>query len=149
MNKASQYKFTKEDGESVQSYGQFQFDEQDKVYKFEKGGTGFIYSSRQVSASVQPVSRGLGTSAHVKNRPLVVQNQAASGDAVNEAKHVRTTGTEQKPDSHDTNRLSLNSSRKQENQLDGHPRSVDVNANDSGYFQQNSKPDNDKFGYLD
>ena len=69
MTKASQFKFTKDDAESVQSYGQFQFNQVEKVYRFEKG-IGFGFGQRQVSSSVQPVSRGMGISAHVKNRPI-------------------------------------------------------------------------------
>ena len=44
LTKASHFNFERDDKDSVQSYGAFQFDEHAKSYRFEKGGMGFHYT---------------------------------------------------------------------------------------------------------
>ena len=135
MTKASQYKFTKDDKESVMSYGQFQFNEVQKTYTFEKGG-GFSFQ-RQVSSSVQPVSRGLGISAHIKNRPIKVGLGTSTEEDKDGGRAVETDDHDLgMPGSAETNRHSLNSSEKMRKQKKDRTRSVEYNPNDSGYFKE-------------
>ena len=111
MTKASQFQFTKDDKESVQSYGQFQYNEVEKVYRFEKG-VGFSFQ-RQVSSSVQPVSRGLGKSSHVKNRPIQT-GLGNTQDTVTDGTRVIITEDAEQPliGSNESNKHSVNSSQK-------------------------------------
>ena len=108
------------------------------MYRFEKG-IGFGFGQRQVSSSVQPVSRGMGISAHVKNRPIKTGVGTATGTDEEGGQAAELNGNGKNVvGSLESNGLSLNSSQdpKKQKEMQARTRSVEYNPNDSGYFKE-------------